>query len=85
MIYLWIPPTWRFTNPRAGHPGKASKRGRMTVLRNRATGELSTVPIDEVGWHDSAAFEDAMATVWEDGQIRRKYALREIRALLGTA
>lgn len=74
---------WRdvWKNP-VTDPGKASKRGRMTVLRNRETGELRTALIEDGVWHDTARFEDAMVTVWENGDLLRKYALSEVRATL---
>lgn len=74
---------WRdvWKNP-VTDPGKASKRGRMTVLRNRDTGELSTALIEDGVWHDTGRFGHAMVTVWENGDLLRKYALREVRATL---
>lgn len=74
---------WRdvWKNP-VTDPGKASKRGRMTVLRDRDTGELKTALIDDGVWHDTARYEDAMVTVWENGDLLRRYALSEVRATL---
>lgn len=74
---------WRdvWKNP-VTDPGKASKRGRMTVLRNRDTGELKTALIEEGIWHDTTRFEDAMATVWENGTLLKRYALDEVRSTL---
>lgn len=66
-------------------PGKASKRGRMTVRRHRETGEYMTAALpSHAGWEDRViapgeAWEDAMETVWENGELKRKVTLAEVR------
>lgn len=65
-------------------PGKASKRGRMTLVRHREFGSFRTVtlPGDAVqaepgllgqGW------EDALVTVWENGRLQKEWTLAEVR------
>ena len=67
-------------------PGKASKRGRMTVWRNRETGEYMTAVLPgRSGWEDrvietGTVWEDAMETVWENGELKRKVTLADVRA-----
>ncbi len=64
--------------------GKQSKRGRMTLLVNRETGAYRTVPIPA---HAASLAEvrkppghdDAMITVWENGQLLRDWTLAGIR------
>lgn len=58
-------------------PGKASKKGRLTLVRSKVTGEYSTASIDEPL---SEEFEDAMVTVYENGVILYGSTLSEIRA-----
>ncbi len=65
-------------------PGKASKPGRLTVLRERTTGALSTARLEDGLWHDADRFEDAMRTVWENGALKQHCTLSEVRARLGT-
>jgi len=66
-------------------PGKASKRGRMTVRRHRETGEYMTAALpSHAGWENRVfapgeAWEDAMETVWENGELKRKVTLAEVR------
>ena len=64
--------------------GKMSKRGRMTLVRHREYGSYRTVPL-----HDGAisltdgdvehGWEDAMVTVWENGDLVRDWSFAEIR------
>ncbi|WP_018228498.1 nicotinate phosphoribosyltransferase [Methyloversatilis universalis] len=65
-------------------PGKASKPGRMTVLRDLTSGVLKTARLEDGIWHDSESFEDAMITVWENGGLKQTCTLNEVRARLGT-
>lgn len=65
-------------------PGKASKRGRMTLARHGASGEYRTVPLgDEAIALDAAhappGFADAMVTVWENGVLRQDWTLAQVR------
>ncbi|GAA5067193.1 nicotinate phosphoribosyltransferase [Lysobacter panacisoli] len=64
--------------------GKTSKRGRMTLARNAATGHYRTVPLaDEAVSLDvadaPAGYEDAMVTVWENGTLLRDWTLAQVR------
>jgi nicotinamide phosphoribosyltransferase len=65
--------------------GKQSKRGRMTLLRHREYGTFKTVPVPAQA-HSLAdidkpmGFDDAMVTVWEDGQIVSDFTFADIRA-----
>ena len=65
--------------------GKASQRGRLTLLRHREYGTYKTVvipaEIDDIqdmrlpgGW------EHAMETVWENGTLMRDWTFAEVRA-----
>jgi nicotinamide phosphoribosyltransferase len=65
-------------------PGKTSKRGRMTLVRNVDTGEYRTVGLpDGVTSLDAAnapqGFEDALVTVWENGALLRDWTLAQVR------
>ncbi|MBL8263979.1 MAG: nicotinate phosphoribosyltransferase [Xanthomonadaceae bacterium] len=65
--------------------GKQSKRGRMTLLRHREYGSYKTVPVppEAASLADvemPAGFDDAMVTVWEDGQLLRDWTFAEVRA-----
>jgi len=64
--------------------GKVSKRGRMTLLRNLRDGSYRTVPLpgDAVSLPPDAVpegWEEAMQTVWENGQLRREWSFAEVR------
>ncbi len=64
--------------------GKQSKRGRMTLLRHREYGSYKTVPVqpEAASLADvemPAGFDDAMVTVWEDGQLLRDWTFAEVR------
>jgi len=59
-------------------PGKTSKRGCLTLLRQPDTGAFRTVRTDEAaaagpGW------EDALETVWQDGTFLKRHSFTEIR------
>ncbi len=61
--------------------GKRSKRGRVTLVRHRDENLWRTLEVpagDQV--QVPAGFEDAMVTVWEDGELLRDWNLAEIRA-----
>jgi nicotinamide phosphoribosyltransferase len=58
-------------------PGKASKKGRLTLARSLVTGELMTVCIDN---GLDVEFEDVMQTVYHNGQILVETTLAEVRA-----
>lgn len=57
-------------------PGKQSKRGRMSLYRNRLTGEYSTFRIDE---QIDEEFEDQMIDYLENGNILVDFTFSEIR------
>ena len=61
--------------------GKASKRGRMRLLRRLDDGSLHTLPLPADG-DDTlpVGFEDAMVTVWENGRLLHDQRLDDIRA-----
>ncbi|TCV92760.1 nicotinamide phosphoribosyltransferase [Luteibacter rhizovicinus] len=65
--------------------GKTSKRGRMTLLRHREYGSYRTVPLpDGVVELDpstiEAGWEEALATVWENGELVREFSFADVRA-----
>lgn len=64
--------------------GKQSKRGRMTLLRHREYGTYHTgqVPASAAAIAEvekPAGYDDAMATVWENGTLLRDSRLAEVR------
>jgi nicotinamide phosphoribosyltransferase len=58
-------------------PGKASKKGRLTLVKSRVTGELMTACIDN---GLDVEFEDVMQTVYQNGKILVETTLAEVRA-----
>ncbi|MBB3824746.1 nicotinate phosphoribosyltransferase [Xanthomonas arboricola] len=58
--------------------GKQSKRGRLTLLRDRRDGSYRSALLDEVAAH--AESEDALVTVWENGAMQQEWALEQVRA-----
>lgn len=59
-------------------PGKQSKKGRLTLVRSRMTGEVMTV---DVGDNDlNEEFEDLMVTVYNIGAVMNLTTLAEVRA-----
>lgn len=65
--------------------GKQSKRGRMTLLRHSEYGSFKTVqvPPEAASLADAEAplgFDDAMATVWENGRLLQDWGFDEVRA-----
>ncbi len=59
--------------------GKRSKEGRLTLMRNQATGEFKTVTIEAVEALNPEWIE-VMQTVYSDGTIFNKTTLDEVRA-----
>lgn len=57
-------------------PGKVSKKGRLTLVRSKLTGEYSTVSLDV---QLDVEFEDVMQLVYKDGTIFNKTTLDEVR------
>lgn len=69
-------------------PGKASIRGRVRLLRETGCGTLTMqqIPPDREHTEDQpipAGHEDAMRTVWENGDLTVDDSLEQIRARLG--
>lgn len=62
-------------------PGKASKRGRLMLLRNTASGAFRTVGLEDgqPGPTIPAGHEDAMVTVFEDGRLLAPCTLAQVR------
>ena len=65
--------------------GKRSKRGRMTLLRHREYGTMRTESVPpEAGSIAEIVpppgYDDAMQTVWENGQLLRDWSFDEVRA-----
>lgn len=58
-------------------PGKKSKEGVLTLARSKMTGELSTIRIDQ-GMDEE--FEDAMVTIYNNGEFFNFTTLAEVRA-----
>jgi nicotinamide phosphoribosyltransferase len=69
---VWIPIS---KNP-VTDPGKKSKAGRLTLIRSKMTGELSSAQVDEF---DKSQFDDMMVIVYNNGMICNKASLKEIR------
>ncbi|MDR2188988.1 MAG: nicotinate phosphoribosyltransferase [Azonexus sp.] len=59
--------------------GKQSKRGRMTLYRHRENGSYRTGPLLPDGSAPPPDYEDALATVWENGKIVRDWTFAQIR------
>ena len=73
-----------YKDPVTDH-GKASKRGRLTLARHREYGTFKTVVLPgEAISADAKAlgpgWEDALATVWEDGELVREWSFAQVRA-----
>jgi nicotinamide phosphoribosyltransferase len=73
-----------YKDPITDH-AKASMRGRLTLARHRRHGTFRTValPGDALaGSADAlgAGWDDALATVWENGEPRRDWTFAEVRA-----
>jgi nicotinamide phosphoribosyltransferase len=63
--------------------GKQSKRGRLTLLRDRGDGSYRSALLDEVATH--AGSEDALVTVWENGVMQQEWTLEQVRARANAA
>lgn len=64
--------------------GKQSKRGRMTLLQHREYGQFRTepVPAEAASLADvnkPMGFDEAMVTIWEDGQLVHDWTFAEVR------
>jgi nicotinamide phosphoribosyltransferase len=73
-----------YKDPVTDH-GKASKRGRLTLARHREFGTYKTVVLPGDAVHGDAGilgpgWDDAMETVWENGQLLRDWTFAEVRA-----
>ncbi|MBS0381046.1 MAG: nicotinate phosphoribosyltransferase [Proteobacteria bacterium] len=73
-----------YKDPVTDH-GKASKRGRLTLARHRTHGTFKTVALPDGAIAGDAAtlgqgWEDALATVWENGKLLRDWSFAELRA-----
>lgn len=77
---------WRdvYKDP-ATDPGKTSKKGRLTLLRNRDTGDFLTVRSSRE-WRDKEVaslpgdWEDVMIDVWDSGRLLQDWSFAEVRA-----
>lgn len=72
-----------FKDPVTDH-GKASKRGRLTLLRHCEFGGFRSValPEDAVALDDARiprGWEEALVTVWENGQLLKNWTFEEVR------
>jgi len=56
--------------------GKRSKKGRLTLVRNKSTGEYMTVQVADSYGDD---WEDVMQTVFENGKITKQYTFNQVR------
>ena len=66
-------------------PGKDSKRGRLMLIRHHEYGTYKTIGIpagleDGQGMALPQGWEDAMETVWENGQLMRDWTFAQVRA-----
>jgi nicotinamide phosphoribosyltransferase len=73
-----------FKDPATDHT-KASRRGRLTLVRHREHGTFKTVALPE-GANEADAdalgrgWEDALETVWASGKLVRDWSFAEVRA-----
>jgi nicotinamide phosphoribosyltransferase len=77
---------WRdvFKDP-VTDPAKASRAGRLTLARHREFGTFKTVPLRDGAVEADpamlgAGWQEAMATVWENGELLRDWSFAEVRA-----
>lgn len=63
--------------------GKQSKRGRLTLLRNRNDGSYRSALLDEMDAYPDS--EDALVTVWENGVSQQEWTLEQVRARANAA
>lgn len=73
-----------FKDPVTDH-AKASRPGRLTLARHREHGTFKTVALPDGAVEADAAtlstdWEEAMATVWENGNLLRDWSFAEVRA-----
>jgi len=73
-----------FKDPVTDH-AKASKRGRLALARHREYGTFKTVALPDGAVEGGAAtlgpgWDDAMETVWENGELVRDWSFAEVRA-----
>jgi nicotinamide phosphoribosyltransferase len=73
-----------FKDPVTDH-AKASKRGRLTLARHRERDTFMTVALPDDAIEADAAmldpgWEDALQTVWENGELLRDWRFAEVRA-----
>lgn len=61
-------------------PGKASKKGRLTLLRSRLTGEYMTA---DIGTPFDGEWEDVMRVRYTNGQMMNRVTLDEVRKNTG--
>jgi len=66
--------------------GKASKRGRVALIRHREFDHFRSVTLPTEAPSGAAielpqGYEDAMVTVWENGQLQRDWSFGEVREL----
>ena len=61
-------------------PGKASKKGRLTLVKSLVTGEHMTVEIGADGSPLNDEFEDQMLVVFDHGKVLNKTTLATVRA-----
>jgi nicotinamide phosphoribosyltransferase len=64
--------------------GKASKRGRIALIHHREFDHFRTVTLPTEAPSGAAielpqGYEDAMVTVWENGQLQRDWSFGEVR------
>jgi nicotinamide phosphoribosyltransferase len=73
-----------FKDPVTDH-AKASRPGRLTLARHREYGSFRTVALPDGAVEADAAtlgagWEEAMETVWENGELLRDWSFAEVRA-----
>ncbi|HEU0278053.1 MAG TPA: nicotinate phosphoribosyltransferase [Rhodanobacteraceae bacterium] len=73
-----------YKDPVTDH-AKTSKRGRLTLARHRAHGTFKTIALPGSAVTANAdalgpGWEDALQTVWENGELKRDWSFAEIRA-----
>lgn len=67
-----------------GDKGKASKRGRLTLVRDYGgTGQnFKTIRVEDLkGYEDTSGWREVLETVWEDGELLRDQSIDEIRKI----
>lgn len=57
-------------------PGKKSKEGRLTLVRNVKSGEVRTMKLDDL----DQGYDDMMVTVYKNGETFNETTLAEVRA-----